>query len=376
MAVNALSGRVSGAALATYALGFQGVRYLWGGATPQGFDCSGLAQYVYKHAAGIDLPRVTTDQARVGVDVLGGPYLPGDLLFFHDTSHEGISLGGDRFVHAPHTGDVVRISQLGGSYVPNAARRILSDKQSAGSGEAASWGGWARRMLAELGAPASGNNLRFVLAWMRAENPASDYAWNPLATTLKSSGATRGSGVQAYRDEQAGLDATVRTITGGQYGDLRRALAGNAPITQTWGALRSSPWDAGHYASNPSPPYDAGDATRLVVGAKKGSGGILGEATSIAGDISAQVIDPFGLFGVGKSPADAAGAIGSGVLDPVAGAITDAAGAVVDEVEGVLVRGAYIVVGVLLAGVAGLIIVRSVGGGGAGGGGLPLPIPV
>jgi cell wall-associated NlpC family hydrolase len=101
---------------------YLGTPYKWGGSTPQtGFDCSGLVQWAYAKA-GIRIPRVTDQQilapgaTKVGRDHL----LPGDLVFFRDSTgyvhHVGISLGGKRFLHAPHTGDVVKISSLDEPY--------------------------------------------------------------------------------------------------------------------------------------------------------------------------------------------------------------------------------------------------------------------
>jgi cell wall-associated NlpC family hydrolase len=101
---------------------YTGTPYRWGGSTPQtGFDCSGLVQWAYAHA-GVKIPRVTDDQiaATNGTPVARAELLPGDLVFFRDSSgyvhHVGISMGGDKFLHAPHTGDVVKVSSLDEPY--------------------------------------------------------------------------------------------------------------------------------------------------------------------------------------------------------------------------------------------------------------------
>jgi cell wall-associated NlpC family hydrolase len=106
-----------GARAAAIAQQYLGVSYAWGGASPlTGFDCSGLALYVYGRL-GISLTHYSGAQfnqgARIGLEELQ----PGDLVFFDDDpqrgpQHEGIYVGGGQFVHAPHTGDVVRIASL------------------------------------------------------------------------------------------------------------------------------------------------------------------------------------------------------------------------------------------------------------------------
>jgi cell wall-associated NlpC family hydrolase len=99
-----------------------GTPYLWGGSSPKtGFDCSGLMQWAYAQV-GVRIPRVTYDQ----IDAPGAQHIarnklmPGDLVFFKNASgdvhHVGMSLGGDKFVHAPHTGDVVKVSSLKDAY--------------------------------------------------------------------------------------------------------------------------------------------------------------------------------------------------------------------------------------------------------------------
>ncbi len=95
---------------------YLGVPYRWGGADPiGGFDCSGLTMYVYAQL-GIGLAHYTGSQFYEGMRVPPSRLLPGDLLFFEPSArgpqHEGIYIGGGQFIHAPHTGDVVKISSL------------------------------------------------------------------------------------------------------------------------------------------------------------------------------------------------------------------------------------------------------------------------
>jgi hypothetical protein len=96
---------------------YLGVPYLWGGASPQtGFDCSGLAMYVYAQL-GIHLDHYTGDQIHEGAPVPVSQLAPGDLVFFDGNvfgtpGHEGIYAGNGMFIQAPHTGDVVRVSPL------------------------------------------------------------------------------------------------------------------------------------------------------------------------------------------------------------------------------------------------------------------------
>lgn len=99
------------AAAASYALQFLGVPYVWGGASPSGFDCSGLATYVFAKY-GKSVPHYTGAIWSAFGQVPRDQLQVGDLVFFHGLGHMGIYLGGDQFVHAPHTGDVVKVSQL------------------------------------------------------------------------------------------------------------------------------------------------------------------------------------------------------------------------------------------------------------------------
>lgn len=98
-----------------------GQKYVWGATGPDNFDCSGFTSYVYKHAAGIDISRTTYTQIDVGQPVSEDQLKPGDLVFPH-TGHVGIYVGNGQMIHAPQTGDVIKVSPVYGFY---AGRRIL-----------------------------------------------------------------------------------------------------------------------------------------------------------------------------------------------------------------------------------------------------------
>jgi cell wall-associated NlpC family hydrolase len=109
------------------ALSQLGVPYVWGGSSPGGFDCSGLVMWAYAQV-GVSLPHSSYAQYGYGVPVSRDQLQPGDLVFFDGLGHVGIYIGGGQFVHAPHTGDVVKISSLDESWYAAAfvgARRIL-----------------------------------------------------------------------------------------------------------------------------------------------------------------------------------------------------------------------------------------------------------
>ena len=110
------SGRSSAVAIAQRYLG---VPYVWGGASPSGFDCSGLVMYVYAQL-GIGLSHGATDQQRASTPVPISALQPGDLVFFGSASysyHVGIYVGGGSMIHAPHTGAVVSYGSVGGAWI-------------------------------------------------------------------------------------------------------------------------------------------------------------------------------------------------------------------------------------------------------------------
>jgi cell wall-associated NlpC family hydrolase len=107
-----------------------GTPYVYGGAAPGGFDCSGLCQWAYAHA-GVGIPRVASDQQKTGQAVNASELLPGDLIFQGEPAHHVVMyIGNGQVVGAPHTGASVRTD--GASYYlttdPGGCRRIVAAK--------------------------------------------------------------------------------------------------------------------------------------------------------------------------------------------------------------------------------------------------------
>ncbi len=100
------------AAAVQVAMRYLGVPYVWGGASPSGFDCSGLMSYAYAQI-GKNVPHYTGAIWAAFPKVPSSDLQPGDMVFFYsDLHHVGMYIGNGQFIHAPHTGDVVKISSL------------------------------------------------------------------------------------------------------------------------------------------------------------------------------------------------------------------------------------------------------------------------
>jgi cell wall-associated NlpC family hydrolase len=109
-----------------------GVRYRWGGNTPQsGLDCSGFVRYVFNDTFGFLLPRKSAQMSKVGLEIGKDELRPGDLVFFntmrHAFSHVGIYVGNNKFIHAPSKGKSIRVDDMTKVYWEkryNGARRL------------------------------------------------------------------------------------------------------------------------------------------------------------------------------------------------------------------------------------------------------------
>ena len=103
------------------AMGLLGVAYRWGGTSVRtGFDCSGFMQHIFRNSMGINLPRTSAMQSKMGTMVSRSELQPGDMVFFRTVrgriSHVGLFIGNNRFIHAPRTGKRIEITSLSNKY--------------------------------------------------------------------------------------------------------------------------------------------------------------------------------------------------------------------------------------------------------------------
>jgi cell wall-associated NlpC family hydrolase len=108
------------------AMAQRGKPYVWAASGPGSFDCSGLTSYAFA-AAGVGLPHSSAMQSRMGQAVSRDQLQPGDLVFFYSpVSHVGIYIGNGQMVHAPTSGDVVKVADIDSMGGYNSARRIAA----------------------------------------------------------------------------------------------------------------------------------------------------------------------------------------------------------------------------------------------------------
>lgn len=105
-----------------------GKPYVWGATGPDKFDCSGLVQYVYQHAAGINLPRTTYDQVKVGQTVPLDQLQAGDLVFWGSETapyHVAIYIGNNQYVNSATPDQGTILQNMSSYYYPTIAKRVL-----------------------------------------------------------------------------------------------------------------------------------------------------------------------------------------------------------------------------------------------------------
>lgn len=200
-------GSGTGQALLTQAKKYLGTPYVWGGAQPGGFDCSGLIQYSAKQL-GITLPRTAAQQAKVGTEV---PSLdqarPGDLVVLENGSHIGIYVGNGQMLHAPKTGDVVKISKVWET--PMTIRRLgTTAATTAAAGTLA-----AAALLTGVAGTSTASSADYVRpASLSATSKSAPYD-AAFSTAERKYGLPSGL-LSAVAKQESGYDATAKSPAG------------------------------------------------------------------------------------------------------------------------------------------------------------------
>lgn len=233
------TGSVGGADVVAEARKYLGVPYVWGGTNPdKGLDCSGLVQLVYKNL-GVDLPRVSYQQATAGTAVHGGiaNAKPGDILAFNSpVNHVGIYVGGGKMIEAPRTGLDVRVIDV--YETPTAIRRVLPDSAdsmavsasstSLDTGRVASSTPYANLFQAAAGK--HGVNAELLVAVAKQESGFNPKAVSPAGAQgimQLMPGTARGLGVSNSFDPAQAIDGAAKLLKSHlrEFGSTELALA-------------------------------------------------------------------------------------------------------------------------------------------------------